>query len=318
MIIEEFKEKHIEEAAKLFHINYLELKAKYPYLPNKYENLETICSNLKKIIYEHPSLIAIRSNQIIGYITGYSNINELKGSFLGSYIPEWGHSAIINERELIYENMYTKIARIWVDNKNFTHLISFLINTDLIDIFSMLGFGMQVIDAIRNFDTINIDELPEYSIELATENHISQLREFDSLINKHLESSPIFLKRNTDTISDKKIIEDFLSNDNLTLLAIINGEIVSCIRGIKNHGNISVIDEKGTFGINFGYTIIEYRKTGIASRLLDDILKIVKRDDATFCSVDFESQNIEGRRFWLKHFTTIVYSMMRKVDDRIK
>jgi ribosomal protein S18 acetylase RimI-like enzyme len=318
MIIEEFKEKHLEEAAKLFQKDYLGLKAKYSYLPNKYESLEIICSNLKAIISEYPSLIAIRSNHIIGYISGYSNIKKLKGSFLGSYIPEWGHSAVLNDREMIYENLYTKISRFWVKNKNFTHIISFLLNTELISIFSILGFGMQVIDAIRNLDPVNIDAFPEYSIELAAENHISQLREFNFLINKHLESSPIFLKRDTNKISDKRIIEDFLSNDSLTLLAIANGEIVSCIRGKKNHGNISVIDERGTFGINFGYTKIEYRKTGIASKLLNELFKIAQNNDTTFCSVDFESQNIEGRRFWLKHFTPIAYSMIRKIDDRIK
>ena len=98
----------------------------------------------------------------------------------------------------------------------------------------------------------------------------------------------------------------------------MNGKIVSCIRGKKNHGNISIIDEKGTLGINFGYTKREYRRTGIATLLLNEILKKAKRENMTICSVDFESQNIEGRKFWLKHFTPICYSMMRKVDDRIK
>ena len=318
MIVEEFKEKYIEDAAKLFQKNYSEMKVKYKYLPEKFENIDIICTNLKNIILKNPSFVAIRSNQIIGYLTGYSNIKELKGSFSGSYIPEWGHSAIINGRGFIYENMYAAISRIWADNKIYTHIISFLINMGLINTFSMLGFGMQVIDAIRSLDILESNQLPGYKTKRANENHISQLKEFHFLINKHLESPPIFLKRNTERISDKQIIKDFLTDDRITLIATKNEEIISCISGKINNGNISILDEKGTFGINFGYTKINHRRTGIASSLLNDLLEIVKRNDTVFCSVDFESQNIEGRNFWLKYFKPIVYSMMRKIDDRIK
>ena len=317
MIIEKFKEKYIEDAAKLFQKNYSEIRKKYNYLPENFENIEIICSNLKKAISKNPSFVAIRSNQIIGYITGYSNIRELKGSFSGSYIPEWGNSAIYDDREIIYENLYTTISRIWANNKNFTHIISFLVNTELINTFSMLGFGMQVIDAIRNLDMIKTNRLPAYNIKRANESHISQLKEFHFFINRHLESPPIFLKRNTEKIGDEQIIKEFLSDDTITLIATINGEIISCIRGEKNYGNIPILDKKGTFGINFGYTKIDYRKTGLASILLNEILEIAKNDGAVFCSVDFESQNIEGRSFWLEYFKPIVYSMMRKIDDRI-
>jgi len=57
---------------------------------------------------------------------------------------------------------------------------------------------------------------------------------------------------------------------------------------------------------------------GIATLLLNEIFKRAKKDDMTICCVDFESQNSEGRRFWLKYFSPICYTMMRKVDDRIK
>ena len=63
--------------------------------------------------------------------------------------------------------------------------------------------------------------------------------------------------------------------------------------------------------------IIYHRRTGIASELLCELFEMEKRNDSIFYSVDFESQNIEGRKFWLRYFTPIVYSMMRKIDDRI-
>jgi hypothetical protein len=315
--IEEFKEKHIEEAAKLFQKDYSKIIGKYTYLPEKFNKTEIICSNLKKIISENPAFIAISSNQIIGYVAGYSHIKELKGSFSGSYIPEWGHSARSEGKDNIYENLYSTISRIWANNKDYTHIISFLVNKELLSTFQMLGFGMQVIDAIIDLNKNITNISSEYKIESANKSHVLQLKEFAMLIDEHLESAPIFLKRNRKKIADEQIIENFLSKDKITLIATQNGEIVSCLRGVKNSGNVSILDYKGTFGINFGYTKIGYRKTGIASILLQEILKIAKKEECSFCSVDFESQNIEGRNFWLKYFEPIVYSMIRKVDDRI-
>ena len=317
MIIEEFKEKHLEDAAKLFQQNYLELKSDLLYLPDKYENLDIIYSNLKKIISESPSFVAISSSKVVGYYTAYWNIKELKGSLSGTYCPEWGHSAVFDDREKIYENLYTEISKCWIDNKDYTHIISFLSNTRLGNTFSMLGFGYLLIDAVRNLAPLNIGISSEFSFELADKSHISQLRELDDLMNQHLESSPIYLKRDCKLLSDQKIREEFLNDNIITLLARKNGEVVSCIRGKKNHGNIPIIDEKGTFGVNFGYTKKEYRRSGVSSILLDEIIKIAKNNGATFCSVDFETQNIQGRKFWLKHFYPIVYSMMRKVEDRL-
>lgn len=317
MHLEQFTEKHVEEAAKLFLIDYVEIKRKYPYLPETFNKVDNICSNLSKIIAENPSIIAIESNRIVGYLTGYSNIKELKGSASGSYVPEWAHCANHDDADRIYGKLYTEMSRIWTGNRNLTHIISFLTDNELAQTFNMLGFGMQVIDAVKPLDNLKRSHLRGFAIERADENHISQLREFDLLMNEHLESPPIFLKRSDEKASEEQISRDFLSDDVITLVAIKNKEIISCIRGKKNSGNIPILDDKGTFGINFGYTRSEYRSSGIASVLLNEILNRAKDEGAGFSSVDFESQNIEGRTFWLKHFEPLVYSMMRKVDDRV-
>ena len=87
---------------------------------------------------------------------------------------------------------------------------------------------------------IATNNLPHFKIEQANKTHISQLRNYEILINQHLESSPIFLKRTPEEMSDEKLIEDYLGNDKISLVALMGGKIVSCIRGKKNHGNIPI------------------------------------------------------------------------------
>jgi predicted GNAT family acetyltransferase len=319
LLVEKFLDIHIEDSARLFRNDYCNLKSQFNCLPNKYESLENICSNLNSIIHNHPSYVAIEENQIVGYITGYSAIKKLKGSFAGVYVPEWGHSSKSTQRKYIYNKLYSKISAIWSNNGILTHMISYLASLDLVGIFSTLGFGMYGIDAIRRPETIKKDLLTENEVELASKKHILTLREFSILMDHHLESAPIFLKRNLsgNSYTEEKITNDFLSSNILTLLVKKNEQIVSCIRCKKNHGNISMINTKGTFSVNFGFTRDEYRRKGIASKLLNNLLEIIQQDGCIICSVDFETQNSEGMEFWLKYFEPIAYSMIRKIDDRI-
>lgn len=318
MKIVDFKDDHLEEASKLFQKNYTELLEKFPFLPGHFNRIETISSNLKKITANNPSLVALQSNQVVGYMTGYSQIKELKGSFSGTYMPEWAHASIRDGREKIYENLYRSISAIWASRKDYTHIISFLENSNLSHTFQMLGFGMQVIDAAMPLEMNAARESSSFKIESAAREHISQLKQFNLKMNEHLQAAPVFIKWDMGSNSEEEIIKDFLSDDQITLVASINDEIIACIRGVMNEGNIDILNQQGTFGINFGYTDPDFRKTGIASVLLNEILQLAKAGGCRFASVDFETQNIEGRNFWLKYFKPVIYSMLRKIDDRVQ
>lgn len=317
MNIQPFEEKHIEEAATLFQSCYVDLKSKFTYLPVSFENVDLIAKHLKEISKDNPGFVAIRSNRLVGYIVGYSSIKNFKGSQNGAYVPEWGNAAIEEEKELIYEELYKRMSQAWVDRKSYTHAISFIANKRTIDVFSLLGFGLLVVDAVKDINPLNVKMTSEYRIETTTEKHIDELRELTNHLYEHINSPPIFVKNEKTIFSDLEIRKRYLSDNKITLIAIQNDKIVSCIKGQMNQGNISIIDQEGTFGIDFGFTRNEYRKKNIAANLLNEIVTTAKNNGAKLISVDFETQNTEARRFWSKYFSPIVYSMMRKIDDRI-
>ncbi len=310
----EFKDIHIEDAAKLFHHNYLDLKEEYKFLPDKYVELETIISNLENMIKEFPAYVAIDSNKIVGYMAGYSKTKKSSDNFT-AYVPEWGHSSIPDGRkEQVYNELYRSISAIWLDYNNNSHLISFLKTNNIKDNLCTLGFGLNGIEAVREFEIIKCNKKFDFLIEIAQEKHISQLKEIDFQLYKHLELPPAFLRRNAKKKSDEKIIEKFISEEQITLVAVKDNEIISCIHGDKNHGNMSFLDTNGTFGISFGYSKSKYRNTGVASILLNEIIQLAKKENFVFCSTDFESANIEASSFWLKYFQPVTYTMLRKID----
>ena len=59
------------------------------------------------------------------------------------------------------------------------------------------------------------------------------------------------------------------------------------------------------------------RSGGLATALLQHVVDWAAEQGAARISVDFETQNIDGARFWLRHFQPVAYSLLRQVDDRI-
>ena len=59
------------------------------------------------------------------------------------------------------------------------------------------------------------------------------------------------------------------------------------------------------------------RGTGIGTALLRHGFEWARSSGYTHCSVDFESANLPGSRFWLRHFEPVCHSLMRRVDPRL-
>jgi GNAT superfamily N-acetyltransferase len=90
------------------------------------------------------------------------------------------------------------------------------------------------------------------------------------------------------------------------------------MKALLNDGSgCDIVQDSGTIGINFAYTNREMQGLGIASQLLKEFMKWGTGNNMKRCSVDFESQNKEGSKFWLRYFKPICYSVIRKIDDRI-
>ncbi|WP_163337763.1 GNAT family N-acetyltransferase [Desulfopila sp. IMCC35008] len=317
MDIKPFKGEHISDASVLFRKGYAKLRSRFPYLPDKVEKTEWITEKLSGIVEKHPGFVAIRANEVVGYMIGYPVIQELKGSQTGAYVPEWGNATARENSEDICTSLYRAISESWIDVRSYNHIISFLVNENIIETMSLLGFGMQVIDAGRNLSQPRIETKPDVVIEIGTEKHIYQLQEIDHLINVHLEAAPCFLKRCNEIKDAGDIRKDFFSQDVITVVATKGDKVVSCIRGRMHHGNTALLHHKNVFGINFGYTRQEYRNSKIATAVLSKAIEVASGDGASMCSVDFEPQNVAARYFWLSHFSPIIYSFIRKVDDRI-
>ncbi len=183
-------------------------------------------------------------------------------------------------------------------------------------------FGLLGVDGLRPIKPLNQIKTERLIIREATENDLLALQEIDKKLNDHLNASPIFLNRTIKATSLAEIKKDFINfinNDIKTIVAEKENNIISCMRGRLNKGpGCDIVQDVGTLGINFAYTNPDTRKMGAATHLLNELIKWGASKNMKRCTVDFESQNKEGEKFWLKYFKPICFSVMRKIDDRIK
>ncbi len=74
-----------------------------------------------------------------------------------------------------------------------------------------------------------------------------------------------------------------------------------------------MIVDPGTTSISAAYVISSARSQGIAAALLDRALDWARSQGYTRCAVDFEPMNPLARRFWLRCFQPVSYTLCRRL-----
>ena len=319
--IESLEQKHIQEAAELFVDSYKAQRKRLDYLPAQYENPEVAARLLQDMLTTQTGVAAISNGRLVGYLTGYAQIPHFKGLSQGAYVPEWAHSVAGEQgRNATFQLMYDRIAAEWIDQGSYTQAITyFASDTALQDLLYWNGFGMVTVDAIR---LCQGDENDDASLDANTiirqahADDLPQLIQLDVALRQYLARSPVFFLFQEHEYD--QAAQEFLGEDIVSAVAEQNGRLVACIRGtMQKEDGCTIVRDESVMGINFGYTDPNVRGTGIGRRLLAYVLAWGRRSHKVGCAVDFESANVLGRIFWLKHFQAACFSAIRFADPRI-
>ena len=310
-----FSEDHLEEAAALVAVRYREERNLNPILPARFEDAAAVLPILHNNTRRQTGVVARREGKLIGFLTGFmSSFREVRTA----YIPYWGHGAGSGNRQETYRVLYASLARHWVANGYFAHIISVLAHEqEVMDTWFSLGFGMDNIDALRDVSPIE-GVTAEVEIRLASQEDVDAVMSLALANHWYLTATPIF--RPMFGHEKREHIEQQLSDTKIAWwLAYQDGDVVGCIRVVSSSKRESTIPtaDKNTCGITAAFTKEEFRRRGVATALLKHSLEWAHSTGYTRCAVDFESANNLGSRFWLKHFQPVGYSLVRRLDERI-
>jgi len=309
-----YETKYLNDMSNLFILNYKNLLLLNPLMPKKYLLDEEITPRLKRIAEKYPCVVALKDNSVVGYLSGII-IPEFKSSNVGVYTPEWAHAF---ESIEIYNLMFKEISSEW-DKKHYSgHAITFLANLrPLVNQMFWNGYGMFVIDVIRNVDLVETSANEQLEIREANSEDISNILPLLKEHNDYMGSSPTYLLSSNENLLSE--IKEYIADDNKKIMiALIDKEIVGLMKTVYDGDDASTVvrDEK-TLSLSSTHVKKGFRGLGIAKHLLNKVITIAKDLECERVSVDFESANIEARNFWLNHFDIVCYSVIRYFDDRV-
>lgn len=306
------EERHLADAAALAGARYGALRAKVPVLPPQYREIETLLPMLRRLLAAGPGLAALQGGELVGFLGAFP-IPAFRG-YPAVISPEWGNGAIAAARGRIYEALYTALSRSWVAEGRTVHLIAMLANDEVgIATWHMLGFGLATGDAVRNLDPVPAPETGVI-VRRAREDDVKTVHRLEAALVDHLAASPTYLSGHEP--STREEIAALLADRAYAVwLDERDGNAVAyLLAGPSSDGASTIIRDPGTCSITGAFTEPEVRGSGIATALLNRGLAWAREEGYARCAVDFETMNPTARRFWLRHFTPVVYTLERHVD----
>jgi GNAT superfamily N-acetyltransferase len=308
------KERNVDEVASLAVDSFQEEQKRVPILRPSSEQIQAFLPRLKKLVKEVPSVAAFEDGRLAGFLTGFT-----MPSWRGRktvYCPEWAHAAVGENRKEAYQLMYAAMSKKWAENQCATHLIThFAHDGEAIETFSWFGFGMASVDAVRDLSPIEgVDS--SVKIRKATIDDLETATTLNYKLREHLAGAPIFLVSPEETGShSRKVCREWLFDASKAFwIAFKDGRAVAFMAvGPVNEDVPLMVQDESVSGILGAFTEKKFRGQGIGKALLNRSIEWASSKGYEACAVDFESENPEGSRFWMKHFKPIFYTLVRNL-----
>jgi len=315
------QEKHLEEAADLAAGRYRNLLVQVPHLPNSYADPVRIYPILASMQAESTGVVSLLEGKLVGYLCAWT-LPEFQGR-KAAFSPELANGVVPEGGRRILEEMYTSLAAAWRADGVVTHLVSLLAEDQIAwQTWRWLGFSMIAADGLRTteplIDSMDVLRSPKqvmeaYKICRAGVEDAGSILALDSALDSYLGESPTFMPHESDHTIEE--VQSWLaSSENAFWIANHNGEPVAFLgMGPASRDACTIIVDEGTTSILGAYTVESARSRGIATALLEHGLDWARQQGYARCAVDFEPMNPPARRFWLRNFQLVSFSLIRQV-----
>lgn len=312
--IKPFEKAHLEDAAALVIHRYTELCQQEPLLPVRYQHSANILPHLQNMLKAGcPGVAATQNGRLVGFLMGW-----LMPSFRGkrsTYSPEWANASLLANSRYIYEEMYRVIAGDWAAEKYVAHYLSIFTN-DLagIEALHWLNFGMLSVDAIRSLQRVTAGQ-NQVEIRHASLDDLEAVIALNEELRQYMRAAPIFFI--AEAYDEEYFIDWIQDSDREIFLAFMKGEPVAFLRvGPANPDVAAIIFDEKTTSIYGAFTKEAMRGQDIGTSLLACAVERARNRGYERFAVDFETMNLLGSRFWLRHFNPVSYSLLRYLDER--
>ncbi|MBN2465772.1 GNAT family N-acetyltransferase, partial [candidate division WOR-3 bacterium] len=267
---------------------------------------------LRRMVEKRPGVAAFRDGRLVGYLAA-GVIPEWQGCRT-AFAPFWAHAVAEEPRGRTMEDLYVAMSGSWATDGCTTHLISVpASDQQVVDALFRLGHGTAVIDAMRPLTPLQTT-VSGVTFRRAGLGDREAWRRLRGGLLEYMTVPPVFMHIPADKPED--YYERWLGDPGHAVwFACRDREPVAYMQLCRLDEEVVVTDER-TAGIEGAFTQPPLRNKGIGTALLSRCLEWAKERGFERCAVDFEGENVLGRRFWLRHFEPVLYSLARHIDPR--
>ena len=309
-----FTPEHLQPAVELFIQNYRDERTHSPCLPTRAMDEPAWVRSVLQSKLINPGVAIVEQGRLLAYMVTGSQFTW-KGQ-RAAIIPEYGHAAIVDGQQTLYQAMYQSLAHEWVNQHIHLHLIGHFAHDALLkETLYQFGFGALVAERLRDFSVI--DEGREISVK--------EEKNPSKLVHLHVEhihyypQSRIFLSSSTDRQAALTDLESHAQNGDVFFVSYEQDE--PCAYFIVGKSTIGgegfLLQETNTAQIKSAYTHPKMRGKGMGKALLHHAIQWSQQQGYERVFVEHETANLTGGNFWKKHFSPYLYFSMRYVDNTI-
>jgi GNAT superfamily N-acetyltransferase len=297
------------------------LRTRVPAIPARWLEPGPHAAVLERLAAEGSGCAAILGTAYAGHLVAWTWGD---GPAARTFAPEAGLAVApgLGQRvaRRVVEELVTMAGRRWTAEGARTHLVAVPVDEAAVrDALVWLGYGMVVVDAVRELDGSGLAALPSAPppgtrIRTAGPDDLDAILALDRGLRRHLVDAPTFLVLRA-AQDPARIAARLADPATATFLAEVDDAPAAYLRAGPPGDDIALlVRDPGTTSIDAAYTVPSCRGDGVAAALLDAAARWARDRGAVRLGVDFESANVLGARFWTRWFTPVVASYIRRLD----
>jgi GNAT superfamily N-acetyltransferase len=310
-----FPNAHLDEASSLVAQGFLGLRRRVGPLPGMYEDSATIRPMLTRLCESSGGVAAVERGELRGFMLG-THLENWRGQRT-AYVPEWAHGGARGDLEHLYERMYAAIAADWVSAGYTSHLVTVPGDADdAMHALRWMGFGMCGLDSVMDLDRRDFrvppGRLKGVRARRAGPADLETVVRLEGALRRYLSEPPILLPYHD---SPAPYLAEWLQGRTGSVWLAERAGVAVGLMGVGPGGNdrCQWLQDDGTAGIRPAYIGPAERNAGLGSLLLLRCIGWARAAGYERLAVDFETDNILGRRFWSGHFHPVCVSLLRNV-----
>ncbi|UCG42081.1 MAG: GNAT family N-acetyltransferase [candidate division WOR-3 bacterium] len=307
-----FEPGHSSAAARLFAESYRTAREQDPLLPPRFEDPQVVEPRIGEMAEKRLGVAALTDGVLTGYLLGRV-IPSWRGART-AYVPFWAHAVSGEERGRAMEDMYSALTGGWTSDGCTVHLATVLAqDKEIVDTLFRVGHGMAVYDTMRDLRPVD-GPFADVNVRRAGPEDRDTFHSLRAGLVDYLSGPPVFLVTGEDKAEE--YYRDWLGDRSKAVwLAYRGAEAAGYLQACRLDEKVLVTDDR-TAWVQGAYTRQDLRNQGIAAALLRECVEWAGSEGFERLAVDFEGENVLGRRFWLKHFEPVAVSLVRHLDVR--